>query len=86
MKLRNWFTEKHNDHVVLYGNVYEDETHNFIDGAIIRTSYIKDVNEEDGKVFVTTCNSTYELDVSDLQEVKITYDDDGKKNYEFVWK
>jgi len=85
-KLKNWFTEKHNNHVVLYGDVYEDESNNFEDGTSIRTSYIKDVSENDGKIFVTTCNSTYELDGSDSQEVKITYGDDGKKNYEFLWK
>ena len=84
-KLKNWFIEKHNNHVVLYGDVYEDDTSEFTDGTSIRTSYIKDVTEEDGKIFVTTCNSTYELDGSDLQEVKITYDGE-QKQYEFLWK
>lgn len=86
MKLKNWFTEKHNNHVVLYGDVYEDEANNFEDGTSVRTSYIKDVSEEDGMIFVKTCNSTYELDGSNLQEVKITYGDDGEKNYAFLWK
>jgi len=85
LKLKNWFTEKHNNHVVLYGDVYGDETNTYTDGTSVRTSYIKDVKEDGGRIFVTTCNSTYELDGSDLQEVKITYTD-GKKNYEFVWK
>ena len=84
-KLKNWFTEKHNNHVVLFGDVYGDYTSEFTDGTSVRTSYIKDVSEEDGKIFVTTCNSTYELDGSDLQEVKTTYEN-GKKNYKFVWK
>lgn len=86
MKLKNWFTEKHNNHVVLYGDVYEDEANNFEDGTSVRTSYIKDISEEDGKIFVKTCNSAYELDGSDLQEVKITYDNDGNRSYEFLWK
>lgn len=86
MKLKNWFTDNHDNHVVLYGDVYGDETSTFADGTSVRTSYIKDVNEEDGKIFVKTCNSTYELDGSDLQEVKITYDNDEKKSYEFLWK
>lgn len=86
MKLKNWFTEKHDNHVVLYGDVYGDETSTFADGASVRTSYINDVNEENGKIFVKTCNSTYELDESDSQEVKITYDNDGNRSYEFLWK
>ena len=85
MKLKNWFTEKHNNHVVLYGDVYGDESNNFEDGTSVRTSYVNDVAEEDGKIFATTRNSTYELDGSDLQEVKITYDGE-QKNYEFLWK
>lgn len=86
MTLKNWFTEKHGNHVVLYGDVYSDETSTYTDGTSVRTSYVKDVNDEDGKIFVKTCNSTYELDGSDSQEVKITYDVDGNKNYEFVWR
>ena len=85
MTLKNWFTEKHGNHVVMYGDVYGDETNTFTDGTSVRTSYIKDVDEEDGKIFVKTCNSTYELDGSDLQEVKITYDGE-QKQYEFLWK
>ena len=85
MKLKNWSTEKNNNHVVLYGEVYGDESNNFTDGTNVRTSYIKDVSEKDGKIFATTCNSTYELSESDLQEVKITYDG-KKKSYEFLWR
>ena len=85
MKLKNWFTEKHNNHVVLYGDVYGDESNNFKDGTSVRTSYIKDVRDEDGKIIAETCNSTYELCESDLQEVKITYDGE-QKQYEFLWK
>ena len=85
MTLKNWFTEKHGNHVVPYGDVYSDETSTYTDGTSVRTSYVNDVNDEDGKIFVKTCNSIYELDGSDLQEVKITYDGE-QKSYEFLWK
>ena len=85
MKLKNWFTEKNNNHVVLCGEVYDDETHKYADGDLVRTSYIKDVTEENGAIIAVTFNSQYELAESYLQEIKITYDG-GQKNYEFVWK
>ena len=86
MKLKNWFTEKHNNHVVLYGTVYDDKTGNFDEGSSIRTSYIKDVTDVDGEIIVTTVNNTYKLMNSDYQEAKITCSEDGKKKYEFLWK
>lgn len=85
MKLKNWFTEEHNHHLVLYGNVYDDETGRFKDGANIKTSRVENVEDWNGKIIVTTHDNKYELLYSDLQEVKITYSNKQKK-YEFLWK
>ena len=47
--------------LVALGDIYDDEKGRFVDGAYIRTSSIVEQYEEDGKKYIKTRNSTYEL-------------------------
>ena len=51
------------------GYVYDDEKGRFLDGTYIRTSAIKREYEQDGKKYIETRNSTYELRDEDNENV-----------------
>ena len=46
------------------GHIYDDKKGRFPDGAQVRTSYVEDIIEEDGKTYVKTLNTTYLIEGS----------------------
>ncbi len=56
-RLENWFKDP--DHNMLWGNIFEDIHHRWLDGHDIHTSYIVEMNVEKG--YVRTLNSLYLL-------------------------
>jgi hypothetical protein len=60
MELRNWYPEhRSSGSWIVFGSVYGSDR--FGDGMSIHTSRVSSLSVKDGRIFITTIHSTYEL-------------------------